>query len=88
MTEEEFQKQAEAECDRLGLLWHHCAQPRRCRGPIGFPDLVIAGPGGLLLAELKRRRRAERGTGALALDGRSGKRRPGLSLPAVVPRRQ
>lgn len=53
MSEAAFQEQAEAECDRLGLLWHHCADPRRCRGPRGFPDLVAVGPRGILLAELK-----------------------------------
>lgn len=54
MTEEQFQRQAEMECDRLGLLWHHCAQPHRsCRGPRGFPDLIVLGPRGWLPAEFK-----------------------------------
>lgn len=53
MTEEEFQRQAEAECSRLGLHWHHCTDPRRCRGPRGFPDLLAIGRRGLVLAELK-----------------------------------
>lgn len=53
MTEAEFQRQAEAECARLGLLWHHCTDSRHCRGPRGFPDLLALGPGGLVIAELK-----------------------------------
>lgn len=53
MTEAEFQAAAEAECERLGLLWHHCTDPRRCRGPRGFPDLIALGPRGLVVAELK-----------------------------------
>lgn len=53
MTEAEFQAAAEAECARLGLLWHHCTEPRRCSGPRGFPDLLALGPRGLVLAELK-----------------------------------
>lgn len=35
------------------LVWHHCGAAFRCAGPAGMPDLVIAGPGGLILAELK-----------------------------------
>jgi hypothetical protein len=35
------------------LMWHHCSASFRCSGPSGLPDLVIAGPGGLVLAELK-----------------------------------
>ena len=53
MTEARFRSQVEAEAQRLGLLWHACHDSRACRGPKGFPDLVIAGPGGLILAELK-----------------------------------
>jgi hypothetical protein len=44
----------------LGLLVHHCRPARTAKGwrtPIqgtrGFPDLAIAGPGGLLLPETK-----------------------------------
>lgn len=39
--------------DSLGLLWHHCPDSRRCKGNPGFPDLLVAGPRGLVLAELK-----------------------------------
>lgn len=53
MTEAEFQRQAEAECRRLGLLWHHCRDARHCSGPQGLPDLLALGPRGLILAELK-----------------------------------
>jgi hypothetical protein len=35
------------------LVWHHCSASFRCAGPGGLPDLVIAGPGGLVFAELK-----------------------------------
>jgi hypothetical protein len=42
-------------CDELGLLWHHCPDSRKCWGQRGFPDLLIAGPGGLIIAELKTR---------------------------------
>jgi len=43
--------QLAAQHDRL--MWHHCTAPFRCSGPGGLPDLIIAGPGGLILAELK-----------------------------------
>lgn len=53
MSETELQKAVEEICDELGLLWHHCRDPRHCDGPRGFPDLTIAGPRGLILPELK-----------------------------------
>lgn len=53
MTEAELQHRIQAECTRRGLLWHHCPGATWCRGPRGFPDLVIAGPGGVIFAELK-----------------------------------
>lgn len=40
-------------CSRYSLWWHACPDTRHCRGPKGFPDLVIAGPSGLLFAEMK-----------------------------------
>lgn len=40
-------------CDESGLLWHYCPDSRRCRGPRGFPDLIIASPSGVIHAELK-----------------------------------
>jgi hypothetical protein len=53
VTEAEFTRDVCGLADSLGLLWHHCPDSRRCKGNRGFPDLVVAGPGGLLLAELK-----------------------------------
>ena len=35
------------------LQWHYCPDSRRCLGSPGFPDLVIAGSHGIILAELK-----------------------------------
>jgi hypothetical protein len=42
-AERQLQAEIEAELERLGYYWHHCADPRRCRGPGGFPDLIYAG---------------------------------------------
>lgn len=53
MTHVELQAAVIALCKELGLLWHCCGDPRRCLGPRGFPDLFIAGPGGVIIAELK-----------------------------------
>lgn len=53
MTEAEFQHDAEVECTRLRLLYHHCPKSYLCRGPRGYPDLVALGPWGLAVAELK-----------------------------------
>lgn len=53
MNERQLTVAIEAECDRLGLLWHHCPDSRRCEGPRGKPDLLTAGPQGILLAEIK-----------------------------------
>ncbi len=35
------------------LLWHHCRDSRHCAGAPGIPDLIIAGPGGVIWAEVK-----------------------------------
>ncbi len=35
------------------VLWHHCRDSRHCDGPPGLPDLLFAGPGGLMMPELK-----------------------------------
>lgn len=35
------------------LVWHHCRDSRLCEGGSGLPDLIIAGPGGVLFAEVK-----------------------------------
>lgn len=53
MTETELQDRVQTLCDELGLLWHHCRDSRACNGHKGLPDLIIAGPRGLLLIELK-----------------------------------
>lgn len=51
LTEEQFQRQVTDLCDLLGLKWHHETDSRRSKA--GFPDLVIAGPYGVVFAELK-----------------------------------
>jgi hypothetical protein len=51
MTHDELLQQVTNECNRLGLLWHHPPDSRRERA--GWPDLVIAGPRGILFAEIK-----------------------------------
>ena len=53
MSERDLLLKVQAECEALGLQHHHCHDSRRCEGPRGLPDLVIAGPGGILFAELK-----------------------------------
>lgn len=35
-----------------GLYVHYCGDSRQCEGP-GLPDLLIAGPGGILWREVK-----------------------------------
>lgn len=35
-----------------GLYVHYCGDARRCEGP-GLPDLIIAGPGGVIFREVK-----------------------------------
>jgi hypothetical protein len=51
--EQSFLSQVTVLADSMGLLWHHCHDSRLCEGTPGFPDLVIAGPGGILFRELK-----------------------------------
>jgi hypothetical protein len=53
LTETQFQAEVEGWLDERRLFWHHCPDSRRCAGPRGFPDLLVAGPRGLLVAELK-----------------------------------
>lgn len=53
MRESELLSLVTDRADELGLLWHHCRDSRHCDGTRGFPDLLLAGPGGVLLAELK-----------------------------------
>jgi hypothetical protein len=53
VNEAELRGRVTRECTRLRLLWHWCRDSRKCSGKPGLPDLIIAGRGGLLLAELK-----------------------------------
>jgi hypothetical protein len=62
ITEHQFTALVEELAAELGLLTHFCADARKCRGYRGFPDLVIAGPAGVIFAELKV---ADRDTGPL-----------------------
>ena len=39
--------------ERYGVLVHHCGDSRRCTGDRGLPDVILAGPRGLLFVELK-----------------------------------
>lgn len=50
-TEAQFQAHIIGICKALRLDWYHTHDSRR--SVPGFPDLVIAGPGGILFAELK-----------------------------------
>lgn len=54
MTEADFQRKITDLCDWLGLKWHHETDSRKSKK--GFPDLVIAGEGGVIFAELKSKR--------------------------------
>lgn len=53
MTEDQLQREVESLCQKLGLLFHHCCDSKRCRGPRGLPDLIIVGRSGVLFRELK-----------------------------------
>lgn len=53
MSEAELLSEIVKLCQQLGLLYHHCTSSTRCRGPAGFPDLVIVGRLGVFVAELK-----------------------------------
>lgn len=52
MTEAQLMEAIRALCKHLGLDAFHAHDSRRSWGP-GFPDLVVAGPGGLLFRECK-----------------------------------
>jgi hypothetical protein len=56
-----------ARCRTLDLLVFHSTDPVRDIGP-GFPDLVIAGPRGVIFAELKS------GQGVMSADQRAWRR--------------
>lgn len=53
MSERDLYYEVTRICDQLELLWHHCADSRHCMGTPGLPDLIIAGPRGVIYAELK-----------------------------------
>lgn len=35
------------------IIWHHCADTRRCEGASGLSDLILVGRGGVMFRELK-----------------------------------
>lgn len=51
MLEKELEQQIKYIADDLRLLRYHTYDSRR--SPLGFPDCVFAGPGGVLFRELK-----------------------------------
>lgn len=53
MTEDELLAAVLLLAGRLRLLAAHVEDSRALRAGAGFPDLVLAGPGGILFAELK-----------------------------------
>lgn len=53
MNEAELTREVATVATSSGILWHHCPQARRCLGPAGFPDVILLGERGLLMAELK-----------------------------------
>ena len=53
VTEAGLLQEVHALCGEFGLLVHHCRDSRACDGNKGLPDLIIAGPGGVIFAELK-----------------------------------
>lgn len=50
--EARFQELITDMCKLMRLKWHHETDSRKSKP--GFPDLVIAGPGGVLFRELKK----------------------------------
>lgn len=54
MTEAQWQGRVTGLCDVLRLKWHHETDSRKSKS--GFPDLVIAGPGGVIFVELKKQK--------------------------------
>lgn len=52
MTETELMEKIRSACKDLGLLAFHDYDSRRSWGP-GFPDLVVAGPRGVIFRECK-----------------------------------
>ena len=52
MSETELMEEIRGQCSELGLLAYHDHDSRRSWGP-GFPDLVVAGPRGVIFRECK-----------------------------------
>jgi hypothetical protein len=52
-AETAFTREVLALAASMGVMAHWCGDSRKCQGPKGFPDLFIAGPRGILIAELK-----------------------------------
>lgn len=52
MNENEFTRKVIGLAESYGLLVHHCYRSELCDGA-GLPDLIIAGPLGVIFAELK-----------------------------------
>ncbi len=52
MTHREFQVRVQQMCTARKLLWHASHQAIACHGK-GLPDMIIAGPRGVIFAELK-----------------------------------
>jgi hypothetical protein len=56
MTEEQLLAEVAARCERRGIWWVHIDAPhhnRRRQNLVGFPDLLLCGPGGIAFRELK-----------------------------------
>lgn len=53
MNEHDLEVEVTDLCEKYGLRWHACGDSIRCRGQRGHPDMIIAGPGGILYRELK-----------------------------------
>lgn len=51
LSEADFQRIVTDYATLRGLRWHHETDSRRSKA--GFPDLVVAGPGGVAFIELK-----------------------------------
>jgi len=53
MKHDQLVGQITDEATGLGIWWHYCTDSRHCSGHPGFPDLVLIGARGALVAEVK-----------------------------------